>query len=78
MSTLEEGSGTVSSQRLPRYKRALYGTAVLAGSIVAGADNLGVPDLSNALGVLMEDGSVSFHRVKCTTGGRQTRQFLSR
>ena len=45
----------MSSQRLPRLTRALYRTAILVGSIIAGADNLDVPDLSNTLGVLIED-----------------------
>ena len=47
----------MSSQRLPRYTHALYGTAILAGSIIAGAGSLDVPDLSNSVAVLMEDGS---------------------
>ena len=55
MPTLEEGRGTVSSQRLPRLTRALYGTVMLAGSIIAGVDNLDVPDLSNTLAVLTKD-----------------------
>jgi hypothetical protein len=47
----------VSSHRVPRYTRALYGTVVLAGSIIAGAGNLGVPDLSSSIGVLIDEGS---------------------
>jgi hypothetical protein len=46
----------VSSQRIPRYTRALYGTVILTGSFVAGAGNLGVPDLSNSIGVLIDEG----------------------
>jgi hypothetical protein len=45
----------VSSQRLPRLTRALYGMVMLAGSIIAGVDNLDVPELSNTLAVLTED-----------------------
>ena len=45
----------MSSQRLHRLTRALYGTVMLAGSIIAGADNFDVPDLSNTLAALMED-----------------------